>query len=797
MKKIFALVMLLAFALGMAAQDEVSTLKPITLPGKGKINVETLNKRIDTKMDISNLSVSELRVLRNAFAARQGYLFNNSELRLVFNTTSWYDSLAWERVGNPDKVGPLKYTPAEQAFMKKLQDREKELLRLNFKPKKGIVNLDNLINGFQLDVFPEQLKDHLAKYGFGIVEADNEQIFQVYEHNDYTMFPNFVTTDLYLQLFHLYFDTTLRKVEESTLSKVMTDFSKRMYDTMASKAKSAKDAKVKDAAEWLQTYFAIAYTLISGAVLPPVPETYKEMASDELNKCGSSENGYSDFLEYKEVYFAYSLFRPRGHYTRSVQCQRYFRAMMWLQTVPFGTDIEHQMLRAALLAETIASDPAAKKAYDSVSEPVTYLMGAPDNVTILQVADVMKQQGVDAARLAKNKNAMAAFCKRVDEIAEKQTRIRPKFERTSHNKVNLMPQRYQPDAEVLLEMCDYENVPTKRDVPKGLDFMAAMGSTAAERILISELKEDKRWEKFTPTLGQMKTLMQQHTDWNASVATKWMSALDALNKFDDSRLPYFMKTPQWDKKNLNATLASWAELKHDAILYAKQPFAAECGDGSLPAPTVVGYVEPNIAFWEKAVKLLDETNGVLKRYDLLTEEVEQMGEEMKDEAQFFLDISKKELEGKKITNEEYEHIRYIGATFENLSLQMLKEPDQILMGWFDVQGADKSIAVVADVYTANGDNNPEQSILYEGVGPAHEIYVVVEVDGYLRLMRGGVFSYREFKRPVLEPRMTDEEWQEKLKQYPNTGKPSWMEEIIVPIDKKPADNETVFYGSGC
>ena len=111
----------------------------------------------------------------------------------------------------------------------------------------------------------------------------------------------------------------------------------------------------------------------------------------------------------------------------------------------------------------------------------------------------------------------------------------------------------------------------------------------------------------------------------------------------------------------------------------------------------------------------------------------------------------------------------------------------------------ESVAVVADVYTANANNNPveNRSVLYEAVGPAHEIYVVVEVDGYLRLMRGGVFSYREFTRPVSEQRMTDEEWQEKLKQYPNTGKPSWMDEIIVPIDQKPADNETVFYGSGC
>ena len=120
------------------------------------------------------------------------------------------------------------------------------------------------------------------------------------------------------------------------------------------------------------------------------------------------------------------------------------------------------------------------------------------------------------------------------------------------------------------------------------------------------------------------------------------------------------------------------------------------------------------------------------------------------------------------------------------------------MGWYDVQGTDKSIAVVADVFTSNGPNNPEKSILYEAVGPAQHLYVVVEVDGYLYLMRGGVFSYREFKQPVDMPRLTDEEWQEKVKKYPDTGKPSWMKEIMIPLkNQKPADNETVFYGSGC
>ena len=791
-KRAFFLTLMAALLSTVAmAQDEK---KSIVLPGKGHINVENLRK-VDTNMDISQLSLVELRAIRNSFAARQGYLFKSSDLRLLFNTTSWYDSLAWDRAENEAQRPPVKYTDEETAFINKVKAREDQLRKQNFTAA-GKVNLDNLINPFQLDVFPDEMKKHLAQNGFGIVETDNEQIFQVYENNDYCMFPNFVTTDLYLQLFHLYFDTTLRKVEEGKLSDVMKKMCVDLNKYMNGKAASGS-AALRKCAGWNAAYFSIAHQLIGGKPLS-APAVYAKDIAKEVAASKKAANDFSDFLDYKKVTFAYSLFRPRGHYTRSEKCKNYFRAMMWLQTAPFGTDKDFQLRCAVVIADAIRSNPALRKAYNSVADPITYLMGAPDNITILQVGDVMTQMKLSAEQLMKDGAQFEKFRKRIDEIAEKQTRIRPKFERTSHNKINFMPQRYQPDAEVLQEMADYDNHPTKRDVPSGLDVMAAMGSTAAERILIDELRQAQQWEGFTPNLNKMKKQMGG-TDWSCCVANQWLSTLNALNLFDDARRPYFMKSPQWDKKNLNATLASWAELKHDAILYAKQPMAAECGDGSLPAPVVTGYVEPNIAFWTKAIALLERTRSVLKKYGLLSEEVNNITDEMKDEAQFFLNASNKELAGKRLTDEEYDHIRYIGATFENISLGLIKEPNQYLQGWYDVQGTDKSIAVVADVYTANGDNNPEKSVLYEGVGPADEIYVVVEVDGYLYLMRGGVFSYREFKRPMDEPRMTDEEWQEKLKQYPNTGKPSWMKEIIisVPANKKPAANETVYYGTGC
>ena len=104
---------------------------------------------------------------------------------------------------------------------------------------------------------------------------------------------------------------------------------------------------------------------------------------------------------------------------------------------------------------------------------------------------------------------------------------------------------------------------------------------------------------------------------------------------------------------------------------------------------------------------------------------------------------------------------------------------------------------MADVYTANADNNPAHSILYESIGLADEIYVVVEVEGYLYLMRGAVFSYREFNRPTTEQRMTDEEWHKRLEKYPREGVPEWMTPIIVPMESAPVDNEEVFYSSGC
>ena len=804
----------------MAALICACSQKQNVVVGPSQIDVEKLLDSIDYNMDVSGLSLADVRTLRNAPAAQRGLPFMDSYIRGVFAQTTWYDSLMWafdEKVETAgiesredeswrdfymrvvDEKKLLNYSDEELAFIKRMQAREDELRKQNFDVPEGLrVNMQNLTNPTQLKEFDQALSQQLGEEGFAIVPARHAQLFQVYEENDYREFPNFVTTDLYLQLYHLYIDCMLRELEMYQFFHTIVSYNDDMVEAMKKLyQKTESGTALERATAHNLRFFTIADVLFRG--MKSYDANTDQLIAEEVDKAIKATDDFSNFMaDYKNVMFGYSLFRPRGHYTRNYVLEEYFRGMMWLQSVPFGMDNDDEVNAAVIIAYTMMNNPEIQQKYDKINKIITYMMGQPDNLSIIQVIDELKKINRPMEDLLNDKQAMSKLKKDLEEIGNKATRIRPKYERTSHNKINVMPQRYQPDAEVLQEMVDYDNKPTLRATPKGLDFMAAMGVSAAEQIL---KEEQTPWKDYDNHLKAMKKRMGE-INWDETICTRWMNTLKVLNvwsgdKNNQKQLPYFMLNPEWSKKDLNAALASWAELKHDAILYAKQPMGAECGGGGPPEPIVKGYVEPNVGFWKKAIELLDNTEKLLKEQDMLTKKIKDATQRIREEAQFLLNISEKELAGKELSEEEYGQIECIGATFENISLDLVREKDQYLMGWSDVQGADKKVALVADVYTANADNNPDKSILFEAVGEADEIYVVVEIGGYLYLTRGSVLSYREFIQPIDQPRLTDEEWQEQLEKNARKGVPEWMKRIIVPLNKLPEANEEFFYSSGC
>ena len=287
MKRTVFITVMLAMVLSASAQQ-----RSVILPGNAKIDVEKLNKQIPLNMDVSKLSISEARVLRNAFAARQGYCFMSGDLRSIFEATSWYGEKMNDRFWEEEdgKAKPLTYTDAEKAFMQKLKDREEALKQQNFVAPNGMmVNMDNLINPFQLASFDPKLRQALAKNAFAIVPGDEQQLFHVYERNDYHQFPNFVTTDLFLQVFHMYFDCLLKEVEQEKFVPLLTSFVKQLYDAMSTQASFATDPNVKTAAQYNAAFFAIAHALLTGENNLPVAPNYTALVKEEINHVNNAE----------------------------------------------------------------------------------------------------------------------------------------------------------------------------------------------------------------------------------------------------------------------------------------------------------------------------------------------------------------------------------------------------------------------------------------------------------------------------------------------------------------------------
>lgn len=787
---------------------------PEALLANNKIDSIFLRRSpLDPNMDISKYNLYELLAIKHSIKARYGQWFQEQTFLAPLRATDWYENLVLDKVYKLYEADPLsedvhdivlaeaKLSLADQTFIQRIEKRISELRLQNYQSVKDYrVNIKNVINPFLLEDFSTDLQHLLSANGFAIVPSQYDQLFEVYESNQYMTMPHFITTDLYLQLFHMYFDCMLRELEKDKLIPMLTKFSKDMHQKMQQKRAHVKANNMKEAIDYDLAFWAIGHKLLTEEKWLEVPNKYKNITQEEVRNVLDARPKPSRFLPNGDYYFMYDLYTPRGHYTRNAQFKRYFRGMMWFQNAPSCLE-DLSCLRQAIVPAVILNEsPGLRKQYEAITSPIHFIVGEPDNLSTLQLADMIKQKGYTFDQLMTDDQVLRSLQTEMKKLADAQNKISPIGDnaKTCREKINIMPQRYLPDNEVLLHMVDYDSQKSLRPYPSGLDVLASFGWKQAEDLLMGELGEENLvWQDFGNKLNAQKLKMSQ-VNWEVSMYNKWIKSLLELQK-KEKNAPYFMVTPEWGKKDLNAALASWSELKHDVILYAEQPIGAECGAGSeLPEPYFRSYVEPNVAYWQEAIALIDLTTSLLKKHNLLTKRMGSISTSVREIAELFLNVSQKELNNEPIPIELYSNLESIGGSIEYLTLDLISTgTDDSPTGWGFVSGTDKSVAVVADVYTANASNNRDKKgILYEATGDVDEIYVIVEMDGFLYLTRGAVLSYREFKEPIDNPRHTDESWQQLLKMQPNHGIPSWMREIIL-NGKIVVPDETIFYSSGC
>ena len=285
-------------------------------------------------------------------------------------------------------------------------------------------------------------------------------------------------------------------------------------------------------------------------------------------------------------------------------------------------------------------------------------------------------------------------------------------------------------------------------LPSALDVPAALGSDEALSIL--EEFGDIDYPNYDAQMEKLREKMPEAVDAMAedSLYAGWLYTLDPLLDPKGEGYPAFMQNDAWTRKSLEGYLGSYTELKHDTILYAKQ-IMAEMGGGWEEDVDDRGYVEPEPEVFARLAALTKKTKEGLAGYEMLSERDGESLERLQELAEQLETIAVKELTGELPTDEEFELIRGYGGTLEHFWEEALQDKESSY-GYYTSE--EFPAALVADIAT-----DPNGYCLEVGIGGCQSIYVIVPVDGILRIAVGSVFSFYDFEQPLSE-RLTDTEW---------------------------------------
>lgn len=715
-----------------------------------------------TQADVESKSVSELWILRNSIFAKYGRTFKTYELHALFMKQSWYKPSENFKQSDLSEI--------DLYNINLLVNQENKLRGSDYQTIEQTkqVKFDNIYNTFQYPGFNNIEKEKLSKNGFIVYPTDQDQLFHIYENNDYLGIPSFISADAVLQLYHLYFDMTLRTIETKYLSKKLDILLEQLINELVALQGKTTNQNIKDAIDLNLAYLGISQYYIKGGEVD-IKGNLKDVALQEIKKCNSNA-GYQS-SELLDRMFDYSQYKPRGHYTRSEELKRYFLSMMWLGNAGIELSNEKNILSSVLITnilytKTYQGKPLIKL-WEDIYEPTVFYVGLSDDTGPVEVKQAIDESfpGLTMIEQFDNKDKLMALAQKL-----------PSEKISGHGswgdqkkQFRLMGQRFIPDSYIFQRLTS-----TERKMPNCLDIMAGFGNKKAYELMMNEYKSSwTKYPKYKEELNQIIRESEDRTkeDWKQNLYYHWLYNLISLYEIkNEADLPFFMTTDGWDVKTLNTSLASWAELRHNTILYGKQSGAAECGgEGDeikvwIPEPPK-GYVEPNTEFYNRMLSLMNFTKQGLTERGMLDNRVKYIGDEFIDLLTFLKSISEKEIKKEKLSLEDYTQIQKLGSLLDNLTLRVLSED---AYEWWQVEGPDKNMPVIADVHTADG------SALEVGVGKAHAIYVIVEIEGKLKLTRGAIFSFYEFPWQSSD-RLTDEKWQEMLRNGNAPAQPDWID----------------------
>lgn len=619
-------------------------------------------------------------------------------------------------------------------------------------------DFSNIINFNQFEGFTPTQLQMLKQNGFVVMQPRLEypylKLHQVYEEGQYTKTPLFITTDAVFNLYHIFYNESLKGLEASQLSEALDQFTDTMLKASLDTYEKAEYANIKDQLMKITAYYGVAKRLLGNST--QLPNEIENLVDHEVRLISSaSEVTFSPIVGTKQDYTQYKV---RGHYTNTERLTAYFKAMMWYGQIGFEMidstnrfNLENTQL-SLIMSMMILSSKEAVANWDRIYTATNIYVGAADDLTLYDLKPII-------SKVYGEKVGLLSVLDKGKEVAlEKEIRglrspeIRGKFVLTDDIATNIqfrvMGQRYTLDGDIMQKLME----PILRPVPSGLDVTAALGSERSKELVLTYDKPHEKWESYLSILEelQMKCKGLSAQDWGANLYSGWLSAIASTTKsFETTEgMPSFMRSQAWTDKSIHTALGSYAELKHDTVLYSKQP-VAEMGGPPENMPYI--YVEPQIEVYMKLLNLTENTIASLSSRELLRPEAKEVLERIKTYLTIILNCSKKELTNERFTAEEYEGLSSFGGMVDSVSTQLAS----MNMAIDETTTESYTSALISDVATIlNGPNYLEL-----GSGLPYEIYVICPYQGKLFLAKGATFSYYEF---LSDTRLTDEEWHKLL-----------------------------------
>lgn len=619
----------------------------------------------------------------------------------------------------------------------------------NVAPYSVDADLGNVENLWQI-YLNDGMRELLVKNGFAVSEGGGSEFYEVYEWNRYSLLPNFVTVDSLMHTYHLYFSYLMKNIEKDYLAKNLSALSVKMAADSAAQYEALKGSEWEEAAARNVAFFMVGARLLE---TDAASYDYAEnMVLQELDAINNAAGIASSAITGDEE--DYTQYVPRGYYEGDALLEKYFKAMMWYGRIHFQQKEETLDRSALLMTMALTQDAEAYKLWEGVYAVTSFFAGASDDSGVCEYAPLIGEaygENITVGALAGNKEAFDKFHEMTKNLAPPQINSIPVYE-WEDNVIpgfRFMGQRFTIDAAVMQQLI-FRNVTenaegARRMLPDVLDVPAALGSDAALEILAQQ--GDTKFGGYCENMEKLRGgLSKENTTlWTASLYANWLNTLRPLLEVKGEGYPFFMQNEAWTKKNLECFAGSFTELKHDTVLYTKQVMA-EMGGGMEEEPDDRGYVEPEPLVYARFARLASLTADGLKRYGMLRKADEENLAKLTEMAERLQVISNKELQDEVLTADEYDFIKAYGGNLEHFWMEAVKND----VGVEDVR--ELPAAVVVDIAT-----DPNGQVLEAATGNPSDIYVIVKVDGKIKIARGSVYTFYQFAWPM-EDRLTDSKW---------------------------------------